>query len=491
MLPRLNAYSFSNITFYRLLRLFALIFIVKILFFLKTVEKSQLFQPEEYDKTNEEYLDEIKQQYITDDNKLKLKGKNSSESFVLSSESGNQIDEPEIPQNVEFHVWEKDYLEQKGFWNFRKFTNEEIAKLSILGRRLFLHEDVGNSKNNEFLIYVHEYGPRLHWRLITRYTNKTLNPFENCSVHNCRLSYDKENFHKADAVVFPLHFMMKPPSDIERKNFDQRWVWLSDEGIFETFTAPADSNLDNYNNYFNWSMTYRTDSDVPIPYGRTVPIMDGSGSDINLDIFSKKSKTVAIMGSACTNRNGRWLYARALKSLIDVDTYGLCGEVKCPGLYNKDCPLINSYKFYLAFENSNCKDYITEKVWWNALEKKSVPIVMGFDKSNYEKLLPPFSFIHVEDFETPADLAKYIRYLSVNKDAYNSYHSWRANYKIVNEHGYFQSNIFHYCRLCEALNYNDRSPKTYSSMQNFFNVSRDCNKKHFYFRNFTFKKQSN
>ncbi|KAB7506897.1 hypothetical protein Anas_00065, partial [Armadillidium nasatum] len=96
------------------------------------------------------------------------------------------------------------------------------------------------------------------------------------------------------------------------------WVWLSDEGIFETFTAPADSNLDNYNNYFNWSMTYRTDSDVPIPYGRTVPIMDGSGSEINLDIFSKKSKTVAIMGSACTNRNGRWLYARALKSLTDI-----------------------------------------------------------------------------------------------------------------------------------------------------------------------------
>ena len=33
-------------------------------------------------------------------------------------------------------------------------------------------------------------------------------------------------------------------------------------------------------------------------------------------------------------------------------------------------------QFYLAFENSHCQDYITEK-FWRALDKGIVPIVMG------------------------------------------------------------------------------------------------------------------
>ena len=38
--------------------------------------------------------------------------------------------------------------------------------------------------------------------------------------------------------------------------------------------------------------------------------------------------------------------------------------------------LLKSHKFYLAFENSVCKDYVTEK-FFNALETGIVPVVMG------------------------------------------------------------------------------------------------------------------
>ncbi len=47
---------------------------------------------------------------------------------------------------------------------------------------------------------------------------------------------------------------------------------------------------------------------------------------------------------------------------------------------------IQDCKFYLAFENSNCTDYITEK-FWNALNAYAIPIVNGWPHS-YEKLLP-------------------------------------------------------------------------------------------------------
>jgi Glycosyltransferase family 10 (fucosyltransferase) C-term len=73
--------------------------------------------------------------------------------------------------------------------------------------------------------------------------------------------------------------------------------------------------------------------------------------------------------SNCNDRNGRLNYARELSKHISVDIYGECGTKTCPRATEKSCfeMLKKEYKFYLAFENSNCRDYITEKFFINAL----------------------------------------------------------------------------------------------------------------------------
>ena len=44
-------------------------------------------------------------------------------------------------------------------------------------------------------------------------------------------------------------------------------------------------------------------------------------------------------------------------------------SMTCGGHFMRDCPDLDDYKFYLAFENSLCSEYITEKLWWNSFSK--------------------------------------------------------------------------------------------------------------------------
>ncbi len=79
-------------------------------------------------------------------------------------------------------------------------------------------------------------------------------------------------------------------------------------------------------------------------------------------------------------------------NFIQIDVYGKCGRKKCP--LNEDCKAFISkeYKFYLAFENSVCTDYITEK-FFNILRHDIVPVVWG--GGNYEYYVSYFKiFVH-------------------------------------------------------------------------------------------------
>jgi len=51
-----------------------------------------------------------------------------------------------------------------------------------------------------------------------------------------------------------------------------------------------------------------------------------------------------------------------MKKWIPIDQYGKCSA---GGNCDADCynNLGINYKFYLSFENSLCKEYVTEKLW--------------------------------------------------------------------------------------------------------------------------------
>ncbi|XP_076332811.1 4-galactosyl-N-acetylglucosaminide 3-alpha-L-fucosyltransferase FUT6-like [Tachypleus tridentatus] len=334
--------------------------------------------------------------------------------------------------------------------------------------------DVSYAKNYTILFWKH--GKRMLRRFLRSYGKVEHDPFQFCSVRNCRVQIDDVNdLNESDAVMIHLHRTQGPNTLPPYRLPHQRWIFFTDESPLHTFLVTREFTMKDYNGYFNWSMTYRSDSDIPVPYGRTVPLSKAEKAQINsLPNYAKlKSRLVAVMGSNCGGANKRWQYIHSLEKYLKVDIFGHCGKLKCPGHFTTDCLILKEYKFYLAFENSNCKEYITEKMWWNGFHKESVPVVMGGDKEDYKQLCPPGSYIHVEDFDSPQELANYIIFLDGNDTAYNKYFEWKKNYKVLNEHGYFGSPSLHICRICEALNIN-KSPKTYHHLENFWNKDTDC-----------------
>ncbi|XP_017887895.1 alpha-(1,3)-fucosyltransferase 5-like [Ceratina calcarata] len=369
----------------------------------------------------------------------------------------------------------------------REREREQIYRTSLLGRWLLSSEGslpppIVNNKKKPFLILIWKHGKFLERRHIKRFTDKKFSPWENCTVKKCVLSYRSEDIDTADAVVFHLHLTRNAMELPARTRWDQRWIFLTDESPIHTFLY-GNQELSTYNGLFNWSMSYRMNSDVPVPYGRTVSRSFINSPSINFPsrepIVKMKTKLVTVMGSNCAGVNGRWNYIKRLKEILgtDLDVYGRClngNATACPGHFDRDCPVLNAYKFYLAFENSNCKDYITEKVFWHGYHKLAVPVIMGAPKKDCERLLPPRSFLHVTDFADPSALANYIKYLGQHNDKYLEYHEWRKYYKVINEHGYFGSVSTHYCRICEALHYNPPTTKVYRHMESFFDKKRDC-----------------
>lgn len=104
-------------------------------------------------------------------------------------------------------------------------------------------------------------------------------------------------------------------------------------------------------------------------------------------------KQVAWFVSNCHPRNQRMHYARELSKYIQVDIYGACGSLRCPRSQSQTCfdMLDEDYKFYLAFENSNCKDYITEKFFVNGLGcvySRFLTILLSFFSSSRKKRQP-------------------------------------------------------------------------------------------------------
>lgn len=278
-------------------------------------------------------------------------------------------------------------------------------------------------------------------------------------IPRCKLVDQRSFFNSADVVVFHnrelIQGRQKLPIDLPRPQ-GQRWAWMSLE-------APShDGNLRPYANIFNMTITYRRDADISIPYGELLPRK--AEEHLVEDRPLNKSALVCWVVSNYRSQHKRSRVYKELRAIVPVKVYGRW--TKTPLSSKALLPTISHCYFYLAFENSAAKDYITEKLWRNAYQGGAVPVVLGPPISDYKAVAPPNSFIHLGEFASVKELGTYLQELAEDKKRYGEYFDWKHQWK-VELHMNWKERL---CKICSQYNSLPQQ-KVYSDLHAWVNAN--------------------
>uniref|UniRef100_A0A3Q3AXM0 Fucosyltransferase n=1 Tax=Kryptolebias marmoratus TaxID=37003 RepID=A0A3Q3AXM0_KRYMA len=274
-------------------------------------------------------------------------------------------------------------------------------------------------------------------------------------IPSCKLVDQQSYFPTANVVVFHNKELVqghqKLPVTLSRPPA-QRWAWMSLE------SSAHNGNLQKFANIFNMTISYRRDADVPVPYGELLPVE--REEQLAEDNFMNKSSLVCWVVSNYRSHYKRSQVYKELKAIVPVKVYGRW--TKTPLSSEDLLPTISRCYFYLSFENSVAKDYITEKLWKNAYQGGAVPIVLGPPKRDYEAVAPPHSFIHIDEFSTAKELGTHLQQLTKDKKRYAEYFDWKKHWK-VKVYTDWRERL---CKICLMYN-NLPQHKVYSDLQSW------------------------
>ncbi|XP_039261552.2 4-galactosyl-N-acetylglucosaminide 3-alpha-L-fucosyltransferase FUT6-like isoform X1 [Styela clava] len=261
------------------------------------------------------------------------------------------------------------------------------------------------------------------------------------------------------AVVFTyrkVNFATMPSKSLRRP--DQLYIWLSGESPSSLQQRSMNFTFET-DRQFNATMTLRRDSDIFYTYGNAffshqavnkLFAKEYDGKFENM-LRVKTNHTIAIISNCMFSPAARI----RIKIITEMSEYGLRID-KFGSCFNNTLErashleILKTYKFYLAFENSyHCKDYITEKFFKIGLQNGVVPVVWGPKRDDYNRVAPPNSFIHVDDFSSLQELVSYLDFLDNNDEEYLKYFGW---YLLPGEDMPNYGRQTAYCQICRIVN---------------------------------------
>ena len=301
----------------------------------------------------------------------------------------------------------------------------------------------------------------------------------------CRILVSpKMRTDNADAVVFDADSLpLVPPA---RRNSNQVFVYLSKANI------PSDIPPTYSENFFNWTMSPRYDSDIANPSAVIVPsiyklnsfvkegIMTGAYDNVHLhDIFTyslevsdthvlgitigsktknyeniygqkDSSTSSARLNNVCLSeaKDSNMFYS--LDSFMNIAHMTTCGNIngatfRCT---SQDLKCIaRTYKFVLIYAPPTCDDYISPQII-ELYQRDTVLVVHG--GSEFSRSFPAMTYIDANDFSSSSSLASFLTELAANKQKYLGYIRRKDMFvKMAND----AVTDMAFCRLCYKLHH--------------------------------------
>ena len=352
---------------------------------------------------------------------------------------------------------------------------------------------------------------------------------EQCAYSNCKYTCDKSKdiIKDADALIFhqrdlESEFRYKYKFDYDKwlanteqlpfktvndklnNNPNQIWILWNDE------STRIDKNFNKLSNLFNWTLSFKTNAEIyEGSYGyflnrfnQTHLITSNDYYNIKKQIylndFKFRKNSILWFVSNCKSKY-RLYIALEISKYYPLYIYGNCNVLddlinsKSLPNYKLEYPYLNyvplkgsnckrgsnceldklkSFKYYLAFENINCKDYVSEKLW-KSLNNNLIPILLQPNKDSYLRYkIPDESIIHLnDDFNNNVKLlVDHLHKIDSSFELYFKYLKWTNLYlQTIDSSLYLEPHRM--CQLCTRLN-TLKSNIVYKNIADFF--FQDC-----------------
>ncbi|KAN0041397.1 hypothetical protein ACTFIV_003936 [Dictyostelium citrinum] len=336
----------------------------------------------------------------------------------------------------------------------------------------FQNYKINYNKDDNFKILIFAAG--------NYFNKKEINEsFRQCPQYGCKIEihpeFSFEKAEKAQAIIYLLSKYQEITNKIDnytlkRYNPNQITIgWTMESGGIYRFEGNSNFITSNFNITAGYPRVkdHNNQTHIYVPYG---PI-EYNGSDsyahyakfgVNKELPSKRNNSIVWIASNCWHEDYKRVnLVKSIMNITRVDSYGSCLNNK--NFTNKDklitikheqkLKVLKRYTFSIAFENSLCEDYITEKLW-ESLSVGTIPIYLG--APNIKEFLPdPDSIINVRDFQSVNDLVNYLKMVENDESLRLKHLRWISRIKwskqFQNVYDESLNNLDLLCSICSKI----------------------------------------